>query len=35
MWDSITLSAVAPPLDPDDTAALTAVLERKVRGEGC
>jgi len=34
MWDNISLAAVAPPLDPEDTAALTAVLERKVRGGG-
>jgi hypothetical protein len=30
MWDTLSLGAVQPPLDPEDTAAITAVLERKV-----
>lgn len=30
MWDSLSLAAVAPPLDPEDMGALSAVLERKV-----
>lgn len=34
MWDTITLGAVSPPLDLEDTEALTAVLERKVWGCG-
>jgi hypothetical protein len=30
VWDTIQLSAAHPPLDPEDSAAITAHLERKV-----
>lgn len=30
VWDNIVLAAQQPPLDPTDTAAITALLERKV-----
>jgi hypothetical protein len=32
VWDSIQLAAAQPPLDPEDSAAITAHLERKVSG---
>jgi type IV secretory pathway TrbD component len=31
LWDTIQLSAAHPPLDPEDSAVITAHLERKVR----
>jgi hypothetical protein len=30
VWDTIQLSAAHPPLDPEESAAITAHLERKV-----
>lgn len=30
-WDHLVLAAAQPPLDPEDSAAITAHLERKVR----
>jgi hypothetical protein len=35
VWDSIQLSAAHPPLDPEDSAAITAHLERKVSSCVC
>lgn len=30
IWDTLALAAAQPPLDPEDSAAITTHLERKV-----